>query len=97
MTEIQFHHGAAQELREAVRYYERQVAGLGNAFIAEVERTTALILDNPSIGAVTWQHYRQMLVRRFPFTVVYGTREGMLYVIAVAHQHRRPHYWKART
>lgn len=54
MTEIQFHHGAAQELREAVRYYERQVAGLGNAFIAEVERTTALILDNPGIGAVTW-------------------------------------------
>lgn len=47
MTEIQFHHGAAQELREAVRYYERQVAGLGNAFIAEVERTTALILDQP--------------------------------------------------
>jgi len=70
VTGIQFHQGAAQELRESARYYELQVVGLGGAFIAEVERTVALMLENPAIGATTWQHYRRMVVRRFPFTVI---------------------------
>jgi hypothetical protein len=53
VTGIQFHQGAAQALREAARYYELQVTGLGVAFIAEVERTVAPILENPAIGATT--------------------------------------------
>jgi hypothetical protein len=93
---IRFHQGAAQELREAARYDELQVAGLGLAFIADVERTTTRILENPAIGATTWQHYRRMLVRRFPFTVIYRPRKDMLYVVAVAHHHRRPNYWQTR-
>jgi plasmid stabilization system protein ParE len=96
VTGIQFHQGAAQELRAAARYYELQVVGLGVAFIAEVERTVALMLENPAIGATTWQHYRRMVVRRFPFTVIYRPREDTLFVVAVAHHHRQPNYWKGR-
>lgn len=96
MTGIQFHQGAARALREAARYYELQVTGLGVAFIAEVERTVALILENPAIGATTWQHYRRMLVRRFPFTVIHRPRQDTLFVVAVAHHHRQPNYWEAR-
>ena len=79
MTDIQFHQGAALELRETARYYDLQVTGLGRAFITEVERTTGLILENPAIGAPTWQHYRRMIVRRFPFTMIYRPREETLY------------------
>lgn len=96
MTGIRFHQGAAQALREAARYYELQVTGLGVAFIAEVERTVAPILENLAIGATTWQHYRRMLVRRFPFTVIHRPRQDTLFVVAVAHHHRQPNYWEAR-
>lgn len=97
MIELRFHPGAAQELREAARYYERQVGGLGAAFITEIERTTAMILENPGLGAAVWLHYRRVVVGRLPFTVVYRVRDDVRHVLAVAHHHRRPNYWRTRT
>jgi plasmid stabilization system protein ParE len=90
VIELRFHPGAAQELREAARYYERQVGGLGAAFITEMERTTAMILENPGLGAAVWLHYRRVVVERFPFTVVYRIRDDVLHVLSVAHADLKP-------
>jgi len=37
-----------------------------------------------------------MLVRRFPFTIIYAIDTNEVVVVAVAHQRRRPFYWRAR-
>ncbi len=33
----------------------------------------------------------------FPFSLVYVVRGEILFVVAVAHQSRRPGYWRGRT
>jgi hypothetical protein len=39
---------------------------------------------------------RRVPVRRFPFFVIYRERDEDLQIIAVAHQSRRPGYWRSR-
>lgn len=35
-------------------------------------------------------------LHRFPYTVVYVELDDRIWVVAVAHQHRRPGYWARR-
>jgi toxin ParE1/3/4 len=44
----------------------------------------------PSIGA------RRVLVKRFPYSIVFIDHDEDLWVVAFAHQHRRPGYWRER-
>jgi len=40
--------------------------------------------------------YRRVLMQRFPFSVYYEVANDHIRVVAVAHQHRKPGYWKKR-
>ncbi|HUE85393.1 MAG TPA: hypothetical protein VMO26_04880 [Vicinamibacterales bacterium] len=44
---VSFHDLAKLELNEAAEYYDRERAGLGQAFITEVERCTEEIVQIP--------------------------------------------------
>lgn len=93
---IEFHPAALQELIDSARYYENRLPGLGTDFKSEVGRTLDLLSENPDIGAVIEAPYRRLLLDRFPFAVIYRIRESTLRILAVAHQRRRPGYWKGR-
>ena len=93
---IEFHPAALQELIDSARYYENRLPGLGTDFKSEVDRSLDLLSENPDIGVVVDAPYRRLLFDRFPFAVIYRTRESTLRILAVAHQRRRPGYWKGR-
>ena len=40
--------------------------------------------------------FRQVTVPRFPYRVVFLETEPEILVVAVAHERRRPGYWRAR-
>jgi plasmid stabilization system protein ParE len=64
--------------------------------LAEFERCTDLLALNPSIGA-TWRgEWRRLPMRRFPLNVVYVVQGSELTILAVAHQRRKPGYWRSR-
>jgi len=39
---------------------------------------------------------RRILLRRFPYQIVYRLKPDGIVVVAVAHLKRRPGYWKSR-
>ncbi len=39
---------------------------------------------------------RRILLKRFPYAVIYLPLHNKIVVIAVMHQRRRPDYWKTR-
>jgi toxin ParE1/3/4 len=39
---------------------------------------------------------RKLLLRRFPYLLIYREFEGRIWVVTVAHGHRRPGYWRRR-
>jgi toxin ParE1/3/4 len=91
-----FHPEAAIEFEEAAAFYESKVAGLGKSFSAEVERTVGFIQEFPDAGASVNTNLRRVLVDRFPYAIVYQRTVDSVVIIAVAHQRRRPGYWRGR-
>ena len=87
-----FHRLAEREFAEAAEYFERESPGLGAAFITEVERCVAAILEYPESGLVLAGTVRRRLVRRFPYGVLYSVQPDHVRVLAIMHAKRRPMY-----
>lgn len=96
MTPHFFHSDAAEELEEAAVFYESRVAGLGASFLEEVQRTTSLIERYPDAGATVSRDVRRVRLDRFPYSIVYRRTADAIVIIALAHQRRRPGYWRGR-
>jgi plasmid stabilization system protein ParE len=91
-----FHPEAKEEFEGAVDFYEQSQAGLGLEFAEEVYATIARIVQYPDAWSVLSENSRRCLVNRFPYGLIYQIKSPALRIIAVAHLHRRPGYWKER-
>ncbi len=58
--------------------------------------TIARIVQYPDAGSALSENSRRCLVGRFPYGLIYQIKSHALRIIAVAHLHRRPGYWKER-
>jgi len=90
------HEAAETELDQAAAYYESCRVGLGVEFAEEVYRAVSLARAFPDAGTPCSKHTRRLLVRRFPFGVIYQVKGRMVQVIAVADLRRQPGYWRDR-
>jgi plasmid stabilization system protein ParE len=88
---------AERELMDGALFYAREAnAELGLAFIAEFERSLGVLCSYPRLGPVWRGTTRRFPLRRFPYTIIYQTKPEEVRVIALAHQSRRPGYWRGR-
>ena len=95
--DFQLHSEAREEFLSAVARYESEVSGLGARFIAEIARAISLLLDAPNLGAPHGGKLRRFVIDdHFPYSIVYTVAGQTLYVVSVAHDARRPGYWKGR-
>lgn len=93
---IEFHPAVGRELTDSAEYYESRLPGLGADFLGELGSLFGLLKENPEIGAVIEAPYRRVVLNRFPFSVVYRLKGSALRIMAVAHQRRKPGYWRGR-
>jgi plasmid stabilization system protein ParE len=63
---------------------------------AEVRRATEVLLEHPEIGALIDPELRRFVLNRFPFALIYNVSSDVLRIVVVAHQSRRPNYWRSR-
>ncbi|HCS92743.1 MAG: type II toxin-antitoxin system RelE/ParE family toxin [Thiohalocapsa sp. PB-PSB1] len=87
---------AKQELDDATHYYEIELQGLGKRFRQEVRKAAKRIAEYPKAWSVERGEIRKCLLHKFPYKLLYSIEEDHIFVIAVAHQHRRPDYWTER-
>ena len=83
-------------MTEAARFYEGQAPGLGSDFLDDVQRTIDRLRDNPELGQAVSGDLRRGLLSRFPYSLMYAVEPEQLLIVAVAHQRRRPDYWRGR-
>ncbi len=93
---IRFLEIAAIELDEAIRYYNCEAPGLGDDFLTEVLKSLDLIARFPKSWHPCSKRTRRCQTRRFPYGVIYQIRAAEILIIAIAHLHRRPDYWRDR-
>lgn len=88
---------AQAELDEAISWYADQAPGLGDAFLLETLKALKLIEQFPKAWHPLTPEIRRCRLKRFPYSVVYTLEATGILVLAVAHQHRKPGYWRNRT
>lgn len=93
---LRLHASADLELNEAADFYDLESPGLGDAFLADVERGFGRIREHPDAAPEVAPGVRKLVLARFPYTIVYGTRTDTIRVLAIAHQRKRPFYWRGR-
>lgn len=93
---LQLHDDADLELNEAAQYYDRESPSLGAVFLGEVESGFDRIREHPLSGAEVSAGVRKMVLAKFPFTIIYAVLPDHIRVLAIAHQRRRPFYWRSR-
>jgi toxin ParE2 len=93
---VRFLETAELELDEAIHWYEAQVPGLGNAFLLEVLSAAERVARFPEAWHRLDHDMRRCRLSRFPYGLIYTVDDGDILVLAVAHLHRRPDYWRDR-
>jgi len=94
---IEFAQEARTEFTAATRWYARKAGTMqAGAFRAEVRKMLRLIAEHPAMGRSAGFNIRCMVLKRFPFSIVYHHEADTLRVIAVSHHNRRPVYWAGR-
>ena len=97
MRQVRFLSAAEEEMNASARYYENQLAGLGQRFLIEIERAIEAIRTHPDSGTPFVASTRRKLLRHFPFALLYHITPAAIIIVAIMHQHRKPGYWKQRT
>jgi len=93
---VRFLDVAAAEFDGAVAYYDAAKAGLGDDFRNEVAHGLSRMKRHPLAWRAMGPDLRRYRLRRFPYGLIYHVLEDELLVVAVAHLHRRPGYWRDR-
>lgn len=87
---------AEVELDDAVGSLDLVSTKLGDDFYVEVDDVIERILGFPNIGKPVSKNIRQCLLKRFPYLLIYRIKGNELTIVAVAHAHRQPGYWRNR-
>jgi len=85
---------AWQELREAAKYYEDRVPGLGFDFLQEVRAAIRRILLNPEAWFPLDKEIRRCRTHRFDYGIIYAVERDGVLIISVMHLHRHPESWR---
>lgn len=94
--EVEFHEEAGLEFEAALDWYLNRNEAVAIRFFAEIEHAVDLIANFPRRWPRGSAGTRTYLLRRFPFAVVYRELADKIQIVALAHGHRKPGYWKGR-
>lgn len=81
---------AAEEILNAFDYYEEQQYGLGDYFLNTLKNRFTTLLLQPNACPVVYANYRQAVVPKFPFVIVYEIERDTIIVFSVFHTSRDP-------
>lgn len=87
---------ADKELSGATAQIEAQRTGFGDQFVAAVAAVGDQLLAFPQSGQKIRGGFRRILLNQFPYQLIYRVEGDEIMIYAVAHQSRRPGYWRKR-
>lgn len=76
--------------KEAYEWYESQKIGLGELFLIELEDKYNKIKTTPFVYGKRQQDYRHVVLKKFPYVIVFRIVENVVAVYAVFHSSRDP-------
>lgn len=94
--DLEFFEEAADEIEEDRAWYRQRSESAEAAFLHEIDHAVLQVTDAPG----QWPRYlagtRRYVFPTYPYSLVYFVEDDMVRVVAVAHDKRRPGYWRER-
>jgi len=87
---------AEEEIEAAADYLDEETPGLGDEFLAEVQRTIGRLRLNPYVGPKIKPRVHKIGLRRFSYDLIYLIPPSSVVIVAVVHHRRDPGYWRNR-
>lgn len=90
---LAFTRRAQADVENAFEWYELQRIGLGGDFLEAIAGALDLIWSMPAVGRHIPGDVRRFRLHRFPFSVFYSAREGLVKVHGCLHDRRDTRDW----
>jgi toxin ParE1/3/4 len=87
---------AADELESTAVWYAKERPESLPKWRRAVREALASIKASPTLWAADNAGIRSVLVKRFPFKIIYGLHANVIEVYAFAHTSRQSDYWRGR-
>jgi plasmid stabilization system protein ParE len=93
---IELHPAAVREAAQAFRWYASRSARAAERFVLALDRAIDQVQERPESFPLHQAGTKRCLLARYPYLVVFRELTDRIQVIAIAHGHRRPGYWRRR-
>jgi toxin ParE1/3/4 len=81
---------AREDIREAAQWYSIQKPGLEDEFLESLYLSVRYLTENPYHYQQYFRQVRSVVLKRFPYRVVYKIEGNALIILAVLHTSRNP-------
>jgi plasmid stabilization system protein ParE len=81
---------AEHELEEALSFYDLISTKIGDKFLNQINECIESILLNPETYKLEFDVYRQAVVKRFPFVIIYTKINSIIFISAIFHTSKNP-------
>lgn len=93
---LEFFEDAAAEIEEDRAWYLKRSASAEAGFLRELDHAIQQVTDAPE----QWPQYlartRRYVFPTYPYSLIYFVEDDVINVVAVAHDKKRPGYWRKR-
>lgn len=93
---LDFFEEAADEIDEGRAWYRRRSEPAETAFLRELDHAFEQIVEAPHRWPPFIGGTRRYVLPTFPYSLVYFVENDTVNVVAVAHEKRKPGYWRKR-
>ena len=93
---VEYHPDVAQDVAEALWYYDAVSQRLGNEFVKELRRMVAVAAEQPQRFHLVKPEFHRANLRQFPYHFVYRELSDGVRVTLVRHHRRHPSFGMER-
>lgn len=81
---------AENELEDALYFYDLISTKIGDNFLNQINTCIESILLNPETYKLEFDIYRQAVVKKFPFVIIYTKIDSKILISAIFHTSKNP-------
>lgn len=96
MKGLRIHEAARREANLATVWYAERSISAARRFRDDLLTAFSSAAESPLRYPAYLHGTRRVVLRRFPYFIVFFDWQDEVYIVAVAHAKRRPGYWKKR-
>lgn len=85
---------ALEEVAQAAEWYEERRIGLSAEFLRALDAAVASVQNNPLHYPTIRSGMRRVLLRRFPYHLIFSVPDHEIVIVACVHWRQSPRLWR---